>query len=270
MLKVSFQGERGAYSEAAAASFFVEPIEPVPCRSFDGVFDSIEIGKTERGIIPIENSLAGSIHQNYKLLMERQVQIVGEQIFRVNHSLIAHNGVALDDIRKVISHPQALAQCDRYLKELGVSMESVYDTAGAVKLVKEGGHRDWAAVASKRAAEVYEMQILADNIEDDDANFTRFLILGRESIPCDGVTKTSIVFGLRNEPGALFNALKIFAERNLDLTKIESHPIPGQPWEYWFYLDFIGNITDRDSTEAVNQLMKYSTFLKTLGSYKRG
>jgi prephenate dehydratase len=269
MLKVSFQGERGAFSEAAAISFFDNSIEPIPCRSFGAVFANVEGGKTERGIIPIENSLAGSIHQNYKLLMEHSLQIDGEQIYRVHHSLIGHPGIVLGDICKVISHPQALAQCEKYLTNLGIETESVYDTAGAVKLIKDGKHADWAAIASNRAADVYGMQVLAENIEDDDANFTRFLILSNETKRFEGISKTSIVFGLRNEPGALFKALKIFAGHNLDLTKIESYPIPGHPWEYWFYLDFIGNTSEGPGLESIEQLRTVSAFLKVLGSYKR-
>ncbi|MBM4424841.1 MAG: prephenate dehydratase [Chloroflexi bacterium] len=268
-MKVAFQGERGAYSEAASIAHFGEGIEPVPCESFDEVFASVESGAADRGAAPIENSLAGSIHRNYDLLLRHNLHIVGEKIFRVRHCLIAQPGAAMADIRRVSSHPQALAQCEHYIKRLGASIEPAYDTAGAVKLLKESGRRDAAAIASRRAAEVWGMQILEEGIEDDAANFTRFLILSRQPEPTTQPSKTSIVFSVRNVPGALFKALSVFALRDLDLTKIESRPIPGKTWEYMFYLDFAGNASEPVVVRALDHLREIATELRVLGSYPR-
>lgn len=269
-MKVAFQGERGAYSEAAAIAYFGQSIQPVPCPTFDEVFEGVESGAVERGIIPIENSLAGSIHRNYDLLLRHNLHITGEKIFRVKHCLIAQPGVALAEVRQVTSHPQALAQCEHYLKRLGVTIEAAYDTAGSVKLLKESGKRDTAVIASRRAAEVYEMQILEEGVEDDAANYTRFLILNPQPAPVtDAPSKTSIVFSLRNVPGALFKALSVFALRDLDLTKIESRPIPGKTWEYSFYLDFAGNIAEPVTARALDHLREIATTMRVLGSYPR-
>jgi len=269
MIRVAFQGERGAYSEAASIAHFGDGIEPVACESFDLVFERVESGAVERGAIPIENSLAGSIHRNYDLLLRHNLHIVGEKIFRVRHCLIAHPGVKKEDVRQVWSHPQALAQCEHYIKRLGAGIEATYDTAGSVKLLKESGRRDVSAIASRRAAEVYGMQILEEGIEDDEANFTRFLILSRQPEPTDKPSKTSVVFSLRNTPGALFKALSVFALRDLDLTKIESRPIPGKTWEYSFYLDFAGNTSEPVVARALDHLGEIATTMRVLGSYAR-
>jgi prephenate dehydratase len=272
LLRVGFQGERGAYSEAAAIVHFGEGVEPVPCATFDLVFERVESGECERGVVPIENSLAGSIHRNYDLLLKHDLQIVGEVSLRVVHNLIAHPGVTLADIRRIYSHPQALAQCEGYLDRLpGVERVPSYDTAGSVKLIKEQGLRDAAAIASQRAAQVYSMAVLESGIEDDPENYTRFLVLAREgSVLQSSPAKTSIVFSLQNAPGALFKALSVFALRDIDLTKIESRPLKGKPWEYFFYLDFAGSITETHCQKAIGHLEEIATFLRILGSYPRG
>lgn len=277
MQKVAFQGERGAYSEAAAIAYFGKTIETVPCTAFEDVFVCVETGQAEHGIIPIENSLAGSIHQNYDLLLRHALHIVGEKVFRVEHCLIAHPDTLMSDVRHVWSHPQALAQCEHSNKKLGAAIEATYDTAGSVKLLKESGRKDVAAIASKHAAEIYAMKILAEGIEDDSANFTRFLILSLQfdasssfmAEPANRANKTSIVFSLRNLPGALFKALSVFALRDIDLTKIESRPIPGKTWEYSFYLDFLGHEAEPVSARALEHLREITTMLRVLGSYPR-
>ena len=271
-LKVAFQGERGAYSEAAAVEFFDgQAIEPVPCETFDEVFACVEAGECERGIVAIENSLAGSIHRNYDLLLEHDLSIVGEYYLRVVHCLIAHPGTKLTDIRRVYSHPQALAQCEKTLDWLpDVERISTYDTAGSVALIKREGLRDAAAIASRRAAEVYDMQILKEGIEDNPENYTRFLILAQDPIEPRGPAKTSIVFATKNAPGVLFKALSVFALRDIDLTKIESRPLKGKPWEYIFYLDFLGSITEERCNNAINHLREIAAYLRILGSYPRG
>lgn len=267
-MRVAFQGEPGAYSEQAVFSYFGE-VETRPCESFDMVFDSVVSDECEYGLIPIENSLAGSIHQNYDLLLRHDLHIVGEYPLRVQHCLIALPGVKKEDIRRAISHPQALGQCAAYLRGLGIKAESVYDTAGSVKMLKESGARDTAAVASRRAAEIHGMQILEEGIEDNPENYTRFLAISKIAMKPDGEARTSIVFTLKNQPGALFKALSVFALRDIDLTKIESRPLQGTPWDYLFYIDFLGAIHDEQTKRALDHLGEYALMLRVLGSYPR-
>lgn len=267
-MKVSFQGEPGAYSEQAVFNYFGD-VETVPCESFDTMFDTVVSGGSNRLLAPIENSLAGSIHQNYDLLLRHNLYIVGEYFLRVRHCLIANPGVKMADIQKTISHPQALGQCAAYLRSHNIIAEQAYDTAGSVKMLKESGARDVAAIASKRAAELYGMQILEEGIEDNAENYTRFLAVGRESVVPTEEAKTSIVFTLKNVPGSLFKAMSVFALRDIDLTKIESRPLQGKPWEYLFYIDFIGSTQDDVSKRALDHLGEYAVMLRVLGSYAR-
>src|SRR5215212_7044272 len=267
-MKIAFQGEPGAYSEQAVFNYFGN-VETKPCESFDRVFDSVVSNECEFGLIPIENSLAGSIHQNYDLLLRHDLYIVGEYPLRVQHCLIALPGVKKEEIRKAISHPQALGQCAAYLRNLGIKPEPVYDTAGSVKMLKESGARDTAAIASRRAAEIYDMQILEEGIEDNTENYTRFLAIAKAGIKPEGEAKTSIVFTLKNQPGALFKALSVFALRDIDLTKIESRPLQGKPWEYLFYIDFIGATEEESSRRALDHLGEYALMVRVLGSYSR-
>ena len=272
-MKVAFQGEAGAFSEQAVFEYFGS-VESTSCESFDAVFDAINSGRCEAGIIPIENSLAGSIHQNYDLLLRNNLHIVGEYLLRVRHCLIANPGVKKADIKKAISHPQALGQCAGYLRSHKIKAEQGLDTAGSVKALKESGALDTAAIASRRAAELYGMQILEEGIEDNTENYTRFLAIQREPIipesdPQQGLAKTSIVFTLNNVPGALFKALSVFALRDINLTKIESRPLQGKPWEYLFYIDFIGAMRDESSQKALDHLGEYALMLRVLGSYPR-
>lgn len=267
-MNVAFQGEPGAYSEQAVFNYFGN-VDTKPCESFDVVFDSVVNDSSDTGLIPIENSLAGSIHQNYDLLLRHDLHIVGEYLLRVQHCLITLPGVQKADIKKAISHPQALGQCAAYLRGLGVKAESAYDTAGSVKLLKESGARDTAAIASRRAAEIYEMQIVEEGIEDNPENYTRFLAISKNAVQPEGEAKTSIVFTLKNQPGALFKALSVFALRDLDLTKIESRPLQGKPWEYLFYIDFIGAAQEETVRKALDHLSEYALMLRVLGSYSR-
>ena len=267
-MKIAFQGEPGAYSEQAVFDYFGN-LETQPCETFDVVFDSVVSGECEYGLIPIENSLAGSIHQNYDLLLRHDLHIVGEYPLRVQHCLIALPGVKKEEIQKAISHPQALGQCAAYLRGHGIKPESVYDTAGSVKMLKESGARDTAAIASHRAADIYGMQILEEGIEDNPENYTRFLAISRDAVQPEGEAKTSIVFTLKNQPGALFKALSVFALRDIDLTKIESRPLQGKPWEYLFYIDFLGSIHEETASKALDHLSEYATMLRVLGSYLR-
>jgi len=268
-MRVAFQGEPGAYSEAAAIEHFGADIETAPCESFDALFAAVASQHADFGMAPIENSLAGSIHQNYDLLARHELHIVGEHVLRVEHCLISAPETTLNDIRLVISHPQALAQCDLYIRAHGWKREVVYDTAGSVKMLRASGAKDTAAVASARAAQVYAMQILQRNIEDNSQNFTRFLALAREPVEPEQPCKTSIVFTLHNAPGALFKALSVFALREIDLTKIESRPLPGTPWDYMFYLDFAESAHTERGKRALANLSEITTTLRVFGSYPR-
>ncbi len=271
--RVAFQGAHGAYSEQAALALWNGAVQPVPLSSFDEVFAGVESGEYERGIVPIENSLAGSIHRNYDLLLRHNLYIIAEHSLRVSHCLIAHPGVALDEITEVHSHPQALAQCEDSLRALGPWRAIAQgDTAGSVKLIREQGWRHAAAIAGEAAAEHYGMAILHRNLEDEPANYTRFLALGREPADADlgGPHKTSLAFAGKNEPGLLFRCLAAFALRNIDLSKIESRPLRGVPWEYVFYLDFAGSLREPRCERAVEQLREMSSFVRVFGSYRRG
>ena len=267
---VAFQGEQGAYSEIASRRFFKRPVRTVPCVTFDLVFQKVQRGEAAFGVIPIENSLAGSIHQNYDLLLRHRLTIIGELKLRIVHNLIANPGVALSQIRRVFSHPQALMQCRRNTARLGkVKIIPTYDTAGSVKKIKEEKIIDGAAIASDLAARLYRMTILRENLQDDFANFTRFLLLakGRQRVP--NANKTSIVFSIDNLPGALFRSMSIFALRDIDLYKIESRPLHGKPWEYLFYIDFAGSLEDTKCKKAMSHLREMAGYLKILGSYPR-
>ena len=269
--RVAFQGERGAYSEAAAVALYGDDVELVPLSSFEEVFQSVQEGSCSLGVVPIENSLAGSVHRNYDLLLQHDLYIVGEVNLRIVHHLIANPGVRLEDVRRVYSHPQALAQCEMSLASVLPQVEVVptYDTAGSVKLIKEQNLRDAAAIASRRAAELYDMQVLRSGFEDVSDNYTRFLALSRQPVVPTGPSKTSLVFAGQNVPGSLFKMLSVFALRDIDLTKIESRPLRGKPWEYLFYLDFEGNLQEERCRRATEHLGEIATFLRVFGSYPR-
>jgi prephenate dehydratase len=267
-MKIAFQGEPGAYSEEASYGYF-DTQETMPCESFEAVFAAVSSDTCEFGLIPIENSLAGSIHQNYDLLLQNELFIVGEYFLRVRHCLIGFPGSTKPEIRKVISHPQALDQCASFLKGMGVKTEPVYDTAGSVKMLKASGEHSSAAIASHKAADIHGMQILQEGIEDNPENYTRFLAIARSPVLPSGEAKTSIVFILKNQPGTLFKALSVFALREIDLTKIESRPLAGKPWEYLFYIDFIGGMHEERVKKALDHLGEYALMLRVFGSYLR-
>lgn len=266
---VGFQGEPGAYSQEAAVSFFGPTVEAGPFDTLEEVFKAVEDGALPHGIVPVENSQVGSITRCYDLLLDSNVMVSGETLVRVTHCLIANPGVPLEDIKRVYSHPQALGQCQSYLRQLDVEVVPAYDTAGSVRMIKEERMLDGAAIASARAAEIYEMNILAREIEDNHNNTTRFFVLSKQDSTPTGDDKTSIVFMLQHRPGTLYEALRVFAERGINLTKIESRPTRQKPWEYNFYLDFEGHRQDRMIGEALEKLRPLTLFLKVLGSYPR-
>jgi chorismate mutase/prephenate dehydratase len=266
---VAFQGEIGAYSEEAAFRFFGSSIQVKPYERLDDVFKVVEEGTAQFGIVPIENSLEGSISRTYDLLLDSSLRVCGETELRVIHCLIANPEVTLDSIKKVYSHPQALGQCQAFLRHLDLEIITTYDTAGSVKMIKEMGITDGAAIASTRAAEIYDMKIMAGDIADNPNNFTRFFILAKEDSPPTGNDKTSIVFSVKHRPGALYEFLKELAARKINLTKIESRPTRQKPWEYNFYLDFEGHRKDKVPRETLEQLEQSALFLKVLGSYPK-
>jgi prephenate dehydratase len=264
---IAYQGEPGAFSEAAARQVSVEATM-LPCRTFEDVFAAVAGGSAGCGVLPIENSIGGSIHRNFDLLLEHDLPIVGEIELPVVHHLLALPGGTLDRIRRIYSHPQALAQCDRFLRTLsGVEVIATYDTAGSAKLVAEQRMDDAAAIASARAAEVFGLVPLRSSIQDFEHNVTRFLVVGRRPLSADPPDKTTIVFSLANEPGALFKALSVFALRGIDLTKLESRPIPGRRWEYLFYADVAAASDDVKCARALAHLGEFATLLRVLGSY---
>ena len=267
--EVAFQGEVGAYSEEAAFQFFGSSIQIRPRETLEEVFKAVEEEGVQFGVVPVENSLEGSISRVYDLMLDSALRVCGEIELRVIHCLIASPGAGLDTIKRVYSHPQALAQCRNFLKHLNAELIPTYDTAGSVKMIKEEGLADSAAIASARAAEIYGMKIIAREIEDNPNNFTRFFILSREDSPPSGNDKTSVVFSVKNRPGALYGALDEFARRNINLAKLESRPTRQKPWQYNFYLDFEGHRGDRPAQEALENLEKISIFVKVLGSYPR-
>ena len=266
---VAFQGEIGAYSEEAAFKFFGSSIQLKPCESLEDVFKAVEQDEVQFGVVPAENSLEGSISRVFDLLLDSSLKVCGEVELRVVHCLIGVPEARLDLIKRVYSHPQALGQCKTFLRQLGCELIPTYDTAGSVKIIKERGTTDGGAVASARAAEIYGMKVLAREIEDNPNNFTRFFILSKHDSPPSGNDKTSIVFSVKHKPGALYDALKELAVRNINLTKIESRPTRQKPWEYNFYLDFEGHCDDRVSRDALESLERSALFVKVLGSYPR-
>ena len=268
-VEIAFQGEIGAYSEEAALRFFGPSIQPKPCESLDDVFKAVERDEAKFGIVPVENSLEGSISRTYDLFLDSILKVCGETELRVSHCLIANQEARFDSIKRIYSHPQALGQCQAFLRHLDCELIPTYDTAGSVKMIKEQKITDGAAIASARAAEIYEMNILAKEIEDNPNNFTRFFILSNQDSPPSGNDKTSIVFSVKHKPGALYDFLKEFATKNISLTKIESRPTRQKPWEYNFYLDFEGHREDKAPREALGDVESLSIFVKVLGSYPK-
>jgi prephenate dehydratase len=276
--RAAFQGELGAFSQVAARQLAGENCIPVPMQTFEDVFISVVNGKCHFGVIPIENTLHGSVHENYDHLLKYDLPIRGETFVRIVHNLMAPPRVKFPQIRRVYSHPVALNQCRRFFEENPqIERTPFYDTAGSVKMVMAEGLTDAGAIASANAAEIYGAKILRKSIEDDRENFTRFFLLERpkRSSRVDPPRtakrfKTTVVFTTRNLPGALFRSLSAFALRDINLTKIESRPLRGKPWEYLFYLDFIGHLEDPACRNALNHLGELADMLRVLGCYPMG
>lgn len=275
VLTVAFQGDRGAFSEAAAQSLLGTELDLRPCRTFDEVFAAVGSAQAQCAVVPIENSLAGSVHRNYELLGVAGLEIAGETLLRIRLALIAAPGAELADLRRVMSHPVALAQCQRFLAaHPHLEAVATYDTAGSVRLVMENGRGDEGAIAGTQAAAVYGAQVVADEIEDHVENYTRFLLLSRSeeaerlrASMGSGRRKTTVLFRTPDSPGALFRALAAFALRDINLTKLESRPIEGRPWEYAFYADVAGDASERNVARALDQLRETCETVIVLGSY---
>jgi prephenate dehydratase len=278
-LRVAFQGERGAYGEMATLQYFPDA-KLVPLKSFQDVFEAANNDEVQYIVVPVENSIEGSINEIYDMLLQTRMSVIGEVYQRVTHCLITNRNVKM--IRYVYSHPQALAQCRGYLQKKRLKPVPAYDTAGAAKMIKENKMPNSAAIASKRAAELYGMEILDESIEDRKNNYTRFLVLsskknkknkkkkdGKGDLHHDGPHKTSIIFSVRHVPGALFGILGEFAMRKINLTKIESRPTKETPWEYNFYVDFEGHLQSKAIHEALMSIKTKTSYMKILGSYKK-
>jgi prephenate dehydratase len=267
MTKVAFQGEHGAYSEEAIYQFFGPGVEALPNPSLEGVFASVESGAAGYGALPVENSTAGSINRAYDLLLNRDLRVWGEAILRVRHALLAPPGTRLADVQRVRSHPQALAQCKRYLANRGWTPETAYDTAGSARDLAAAPQPGVAVIASRLAGQRYELEELDYGLEDSVHNYTRFFLLSAHDPPRAQRNKTSIVFATRHQPGALYDCLGEFARRRINLSKLESRPRPNRPWQYTFYLDFDGHCQDPECEAALMGLLRRSSFVKLLGSY---
>jgi prephenate dehydratase len=264
MKAVAIQGEAGSFSHAAALETHGQAIRLVPCPTFEELFRAVAAGDAASGIVPIENTLAGSVHENYDLLSAHALHVVGETELRIRHCLIARPGTTVADIVRVASHPVALAQCRRFfITHPRLVAVPAYDTAGSVRDLMAGSAVADAAIASALAAELYGAAVLAEGLEDHAENYTRFLVVAREPAPAESASKLSLTFTLPNVPGSLHRALGVFASRGLDLTKIESRPLPGRPWEYLFYLDVVG----AGAGEAVGELRAFAPVLRVLGAY---
>jgi len=264
----AFLGEPGTYSHRACHQFFGSAVDAVSKPTFRSIFEAVKTGETNFGVVPLENSLAGSIHANYDLLLEYDLKIIGELTLRIIHHLIAHPGTRLEDIKRVLSQTQAFQQCARFLEIHGNwDLVPVKDTASAVKTISAGGSRNDAAIGSKEAAEIYHMTVIEEGIETDPRNYTRFVVVGTEPLKKGPYGKSSLIFSTDHQPGSLFEVLKVFAENSINLVKLESRPIHGKPWEYMFYADVEADAAAETFKPILDRIISRTDFLKILGNY---
>lgn len=268
-LVVAFQGEAGAYSEAGVSSLFPDA-ERLSYASIRKVFEAVEVGRCDLGLVPMDNSQAGSINETYDLFLKHGLHLVGETLVRVDHCLASLPGTSLDDLVEVVSHPQALAQCEEFLNSLSAVSRAEYDTAGAARKISEKKLEGVAAIASRRAAELYGLEVLAERIQTYPDNYTRFGLLSRSPDPLGEPDKSSLVFGVGHVAGSLYRCIGAFAERHLSLTKLESRPRAGRPWEYVFYMDVEAPASSPAMIEALAEVSEHATFTRLLGSYAGG
>ena len=271
-MTAAFQGEVGAYSEIACKKYFGCDVETVPCFSFEDAFTNLENGKSEYALLPIENSLYGSVYETYDLLIKYNYPIIGELYLQINHNLIAKKNLKLSDIKKIYSHPQALGQCSHFLKSLkNIQILPAYDTAGAAKIASEEEDKKTAAIASSEAANLYKLKIIQRSIQNNAENYTRFIVVSKkEKRNKVSSPKSSICFALKSIPGALFKALSVFALREIDLVKIESRPIPNKPFQYLFYVDLNGSLKEDKLSHALKNLEEITDSIIRLGTYEAG
>jgi prephenate dehydratase len=269
--RVAFQGEKGAYSEIAAKHFFKrKDLELVPYNTFADAIHAVAKGKVHHGIVPVENTLGGGIREVFNLLDEENVYGVGEIRLRISHSLLGRSGANLSTIKKVYSHPQALLQCRKFIREKKLKRVEYYDTAGAAKFVSENDDPTIAAIASEAAAEDYGLAVLRRHLESDGHNFTRFMIISKKYFVPEDADKTCVVFGLRNRPGELHRVLSVFAIRDIDILSIDSIPAVRKPWDYEFFVEFRGSISGEKESNAINHLRELCPHVKVIGSFKSG
>ncbi|MFN2489768.1 MAG: prephenate dehydratase [Actinomycetota bacterium] len=266
---VAYQGEAGAYSEEGAQTLWPQA-DHLPLASIRKVFEAVEVGRVDFGLVPMENSQAGSINETYDLFLKHGLHLVGEAVVRVNHCLVALPGTAIDDLQEVMSHPQAIAQCEEFLAALGIGIRAEYDTAGAARRIADEKLDVSGAIASRRAADLYGLAVLAESIQTYPDNYTRFGALSRHPVPLMPPTKTSLVFGVGHVAGSLYRCLGAFAERHLSLNKLESRPRGGRPWEYVFYADVEAPSSAPEMVDALAEVSEHSTFTRLLGSYAAG
>ena len=265
MNRVSFQGERGAYSEAALISLFGNEINAIPCSTFADALKNTENGGSDYSVLPIENSLEGSVGECNDLLLSTNLNVIDEIYHRIHHCLIGTGSIG--SIDTVYSHPQALGQCREFIQENSLKPIPTYDTAGSVKIIKDLNKNSVACIASKNAAEIFDVPIIKDGIEDNTNNYTRFLVFSKETSDKTENSKTSIIFSVKHEAGTLYQIINEFYQHKINLTKIESRPDKNTAWQYNFYVDFVGNQDDSSIKDMLEKLRNYSTFLKILGSY---
>jgi prephenate dehydratase len=264
---VAFQGEHGANSEAAIFEYYGEHVKTLPCEEFRDIFEAMRKGKATYGMLPVENAIAGTVAHAYDLLMEYDYRVQGEVILPIRYYLMAPEGTKTSDIQQVKSHPQALAQCEHYLRRRKWKPVASYDTAGAAKELAKNPEPHTATLASKLAAEIYHLSILESNVEDHPDNSTRFFVMGNEDPARRDPSKTSVVFAVRHLPGSLYRSIGAFAERNINLTKIESRSMKGRLWQYLIYLDFEGHWQEPHVESALAELLRHAGLVKLLGSY---
>jgi len=265
MTKISFQGEHGAYSESAAKKFFGKEINTIPCNSFEDALKITENGENEYAVLPVENSIEGTVGQSIDAITNTNLHVIGEEYFKVEHCLIGTG--KLEDIETVYSHPQALGQCSDFIQDRGLKTVPTYDTAGSVKIIKEINDIHTTAIASNDAGELYNIPILKHGIENNPNNYTRFLIFSKENSIETKNDKTSIIFSVKHEPGTLYHILKEFNDNDINLTKIESRPNKNTNWEYNFFVDFLGHHSDKKINKVLDVISENTIFLKILGSY---
>ena len=270
-MKVAFQGVRGAYSEAALLAHFGGVAEPAGSSLSEQVFDAVEGGEAEAGFVPVENSIAGPVGVNNDLLLERRVFATAESYYRIEHCLLGLPGERVEDIKTVYSHPVALAQCRDFINRHGMRAVPEYDTAGAAEIVAKRRLPGEAAIASRHCVEVYGVALIAERIQTVQNNITRFLAFRRgDAGDSPGGDKTSLAFSVHHHPGALLDCLRRFAEHEINLTRLESRPVPSNPFEYVFFVDLLGGVEDAAVKAALSELRAAARHVKVIGSYPRG